>query len=39
MWLFMDGFSHAGIDGLSSRLRGPKSGYVYRELGGDCWVI
>lgn len=35
----MDGFSSAEIDELSSSLRGPKLGYVYHELAGDCWVI
>jgi len=35
----MDGFSPAGIDGLSSRLREPKSGYVYHGVGGDWWDI
>lgn len=33
------GFSPAEIDELSSRLRGPKSGYVYHELAGDCGLI
>lgn len=27
------------FDELSSRLRGPKAGYVFHELAGDCWVI
>jgi hypothetical protein len=35
----VDGFSRAEIDELSFRLRGPKSGYVYHELAGDCWVV